>query len=51
MHRYQMDALAKQIGGVYYHYELKEQGQDPDGLKPVRAENQKTRTRVFWLSR
>lgn len=41
MHRYQLDAMAKLVGGVSYHYELKAQGQQPDGLNAVDGKRQK----------
>lgn len=40
LHRYQIEAVVKHIGGVDYAYELKEQGQKPEGVVPVEAKKQ-----------
>lgn len=41
LHRYQLEAVARQIGGVAYEYETKIQGKQPHGLKSVSAKAQK----------
>ncbi len=41
LHRYQLEAVARQIGGVAYEYETKSQGKKPFGLKSVSAKTQK----------
>ncbi len=40
LHRFQIEAVARQIGGVSYYYETKEQGKRAQGLKPVPAKAQ-----------
>ncbi|WP_231730971.1 zinc-dependent metalloprotease [Lacimicrobium alkaliphilum] len=40
LHRYQVEAVAKQIGGVHYEYELKGEYSQPKGVRPVSADKQ-----------
>lgn len=40
LHRFQLEAAARQIGGVSYSYETKVQGQKARGLRPVSAKAQ-----------
>ncbi|GGD73179.1 zinc-dependent metalloprotease [Lacimicrobium alkaliphilum] len=40
LHRYQVEAVAKQIGGVHYEYELKGEHSQPKGVRPVSADKQ-----------
>lgn len=40
MHRYQVEAAVKLIGGVHYEYELKQQGQAAHGVRSVSADRQ-----------
>ena len=41
LHRFQIDAVAKQLGGIEYSYEQKIQGAAPKGAIPVSANKQK----------
>jgi hypothetical protein len=41
LHRYQLDAVAKLVGGVDYEYELKGDYSQPKGAVPIAAEQQK----------
>ncbi|WP_268410229.1 zinc-dependent metalloprotease [Alteromonas sp. a30] len=41
LHRFQLEAVARQIGGVDYQYETKEQGKTPHGLKATPEAQQK----------
>lgn len=47
LHRYQLDALAKQVGGINYEYEVKQTGVKPKGVTVVSARTQKQA--VKWL--
>lgn len=40
LHRYQVEAVAKQIGGVHYEYELKGEYSRPKGVRPVSEDKQ-----------
>jgi hypothetical protein len=40
LHRYQVEAVVKQIGGVHYQYELKGEYSQPKGVRPVSADKQ-----------
>ncbi|GGW89704.1 zinc-dependent metalloprotease [Alteromonas halophila] len=40
LHRYQLEAVAKQVGGVNYHYERKGDYATPRGQAPVSADRQ-----------
>ncbi|MEP7704406.1 zinc-dependent metalloprotease [Paraglaciecola sp. 25GB23A] len=42
LHRYQLDAVAKLVGGVDYEYELKGDYSQPKGAVPLAAEQQKS---------
>jgi hypothetical protein len=42
LHRYQVDAVAKLVGGVEYEYELKGDYNKPKGVVPVAVEQQKS---------
>ena len=46
MHRYQVEAVAKVIGGYHYSYEVKN-GYDAGGTRPVDGEAQKAATRAL----
>lgn len=41
LHRYQLQAVAKQVGGVHYSYELKGDHDSPKGVSMVPAQQQK----------
>ncbi|MCW8108227.1 zinc-dependent metalloprotease [Alteromonas ponticola] len=41
LHRYQLSALAKQIGGLQYEYEIKSSAQDVSGQQIIDGETQK----------
>lgn len=40
LHRYQLEAVAKQVGGIHYSYENKEDNVQPKGVKIVASETQ-----------
>jgi len=40
LHRFQLQAVARQIGGVNYHYEVKQAGQAPQGVQAVARQQQ-----------
>ncbi|MCV2884540.1 zinc-dependent metalloprotease [Aestuariibacter sp. AA17] len=40
LHRYQLEAVAKLIGGVAYEYEMKQRSTEPKGAEPVPVEIQ-----------
>ncbi|WP_088331410.1 zinc-dependent metalloprotease [Lacimicrobium sp. SS2-24] len=42
LHRYQIEAVAKQIGGVHYEYELKGEHEKPVGVSPVSSSQQRS---------
>jgi hypothetical protein len=50
MHRYQLDALAKQVGGVNYGYELKGERDVPLGVTPVKGKKQWQSVQALLLS-
>ena len=41
LHRFQLEAVARQIGGVSYHYEVKQSGQSPQGVTPISSKLQR----------
>ncbi|UAA37870.1 zinc-dependent metalloprotease [Paraneptunicella aestuarii] len=40
LHRFQLEAVVRQIGGTAYSYETKEAGKKPQGISPVTAKHQ-----------
>ena len=47
LHRYQIDALAKQVGGVNYQYEVKRDGVKPEGVSIVDPRTQKQAVKLL----